>query len=149
MAKVFLSIQTLPTPATTQHIHVNVGNTNNHLPVLYTKKEPLNHGLHRDFYIKKNSACGGEETPEHWIREDLSCRPRKPPNPCPTLTQVHCNPYRSLCESGPGWAGTYFHVLWRVGKRGDFFLTLAWNSLPPGVEPRPWGVLLRPPNQSG
>jgi len=66
MAKVFLSIQTLPTPATTQHIHVNVGNTNNHLPVLYTKKEPLNHGLHRYFYIKKKLGLrrgGGEKPP--------------------------------------------------------------------------------------
>jgi hypothetical protein len=33
------------------------------------------------------------------------------------------------------------------GKGEGIFLTPAWNSFPRGIEPRTWGVLLRPPNQ--
>ena len=87
---------------------------------------------------KKNSACG-EETLEHYIREDLSRRPRKPPNLCPTLTGAPL----------PLWvrAGTFLSYFGMAACEG-IFLTPAWNSLPPEVEPRTWRVLLRPPNQS-
>ena len=41
------------------------------------------------------------------------------------------------------WPGPNLRpMLWR-----GIFLTLAWNSLPRGVELRTWGVLLEPPNQ--
>jgi len=57
-------------------------------------------------------------------------------------------PYRNPCESRSEQVGTYFPCALACRQVRGFFLTPVWNSLSLGVEPRTWGVLLRPPNQS-
>ena len=90
---------------------------------------------------------GASRPPNINVRRPLT-KIEKTPNPYPTLTQGRRNPYRNPCESGLGWTRTYFHVIWRVGKRGDFFK--------PKLEIRSHGSQTQdlrsanePPNQSG
>ena len=89
---------------------------------------------------KKNSACGGRN-PWALYKRRPHTQAEKTPEPLP-------HPYTGAPL--PLWvrAGTFLSCFGMAVGEG-IFLTLAWNSLPPGVEPRTWGVLLRPPNQSG
>ena len=64
--------------------------------------------------------------PGHLLREDLSRKSRKPPNPCPRGA-VTCTVAR--VRAGRRARNT-FHMLWHVGKRGDFFFNLSLKFTP-------------------
>ena len=80
----------------------------------YTCLSAANSGAHVAVILKKNWTCEGMTTPRHCIKKKtFSRRPRKPPNPCPTLTQRH----RRLVRTGRS-LDLCFGV-W--DRRGDFF----------------------------
>jgi len=59
---------------------------------------------------KKNSTCGGYDGPRAFAKRGPLTQLEKTPG---TLTPP--------LHRGGRRAGTTFHMLWRVGKRGDFF----------------------------
>lgn len=73
---------------------------------------------------------GVKTTPGYFAKKTFSCRSRKPPNPCPNLTQQHHSP----CENDQ-WPGQALDLCFGVGQTRGIFLTPSWNSLPRGVEP--------------
>ena len=78
------------------------------------KNSTMHHNMQeiRSHDLKKKLGLLGEETTDHWIREDLSRRPRKPLNPCPILTQG------TITRVNAGQDLPF--VLWRGDRRGDF-----------------------------
>jgi len=69
---------------------------------------------------KKNSTCGGYDGPRAFAKRGPLTQLEKTPG---TLTPpLHrCVVTRTIARVRVGrWAGITFHVLWRVGKRGDF-----------------------------
>jgi hypothetical protein len=77
----------------------------------------------------------------HFAKKAFSGRSRKPLNPYPTLTQQHRGPCENNQKPGSGLRP----VLRRETDKGILIST--WNSLPRGVEPKTWGVLLESTNQ--
>ena len=89
---------------------------------------------------KKKLGLRGEETPEHYIREDLSRRTRKPLNPCPTLTWG---------APLPLWvrAGTFLSCFGMAACEGIFLSQPEIRShqeSSPGPEECYWGHLTSP-----
>jgi len=91
-----------------------------------------------------NSTCGGYDSPRAFAKRRPLTQVEKPPNPCPRGA-VTCTIAR--VRAGRRARNT-FHMLWHVGKRGDFFLTSAWNPLPWELNSRSeecyWGHLTSP-----
>ena len=92
-----------------------------------------------NYGFKKNSACGGKKPRALYKRRPLTQAEKTP--------ELLPHPYMGVPLPVWVWAGTFLSCFGMAACEG-IFLIPAWNSLPPGVEPRTWGVLLMPPNQS-